>query len=78
MKVIAPSVSLEEKIEVDKIMRHIEKAGRVCYKSESNISNGSADKFIRNILKCGHESVVEHISVTFKVVCNRGVTHEIE
>lgn len=58
-------------------MKHIEKAGRVCYKSENNISNDSAEKFIRNILKRGHESIIEHASITFKIVCDRGVSHEI-
>lgn len=77
MKIIEPSVSLEQEIETEKIMKHIEKAGRVCYKSENNISDDSADIFIRNILKRGHESVIEHISITFKIVCDRGVTHEI-
>ena len=77
MKIIEPSVSLEQEIETKKIMKHIEKAGRVCYKSENSISNDSADIFIRNILKRGHESVIEHISITFKIVCDRGVTHEI-
>lgn len=77
MKVISPEVTLEQSIDSKEIMKHIEKAGRVCYKSESNISDVSAEKFIRNILKRGHESVIEHISLTFKIVCDRGVTHEI-
>lgn len=77
MKIINPEVTLEQELDADKIMRHIEKAGRVCYKSEGNISDGSADKFIRSILKRGHESVIEHVSVTFRIVCDRGVTHEI-
>lgn len=77
MKVLNPSVSLEGDFNADAIMKHIEKAGRVCYKSESNISNDSAEKFIRNILKRGHESVIEHASITFKIVCDRGVSHEI-
>ncbi len=77
MKVIRPEVTLEQSIDSKEIMKHIEKAGRVCYKSESNISDVSAEKFIRNILKRGHESVIEHISLTFKIVCDRGVTHEI-
>ena len=77
MKVLKPSVSLEGAFNTEAIMKHIEKAGRVCYKSENNISNDSAEKFIRNILKRGHESVIEHASITFKIVCDRGVSHEI-
>ena len=77
MKIIEPSVELVQNLNTDEIMKHIEKAGRVCYKSESNISDTSAEKFIANIVKSGHESVIEHISVTFKIICDRGVTHEI-
>ena len=77
MKVIEPSVYLEQKLDADSIMRHIEKAGRVCYKSEGHISDNSAENFIKKILIQGHESVIEHVSVTFHVVCDRGVTHEI-
>ena len=77
MKIIEPSVELVNKIDGEEIMRHIELAGRVCYKSESRISDSSAEKFIANIVKSGHESVIEHISLTFKIICDRGVTHEI-
>lgn len=77
MKVLKPSVFLEGDLNPETIMKHIEKAGRVCYKSENNISNDSAEKFIRNIIKRGHESVIEHVSITFKIICDRGVSHEI-
>ena len=77
MKIIEPSISLEQEIETEKVMSHIEKAGRVCYKSEGKITESSAEKFITSILQRGHESVIEHISVTFKVICDRGVSHEI-
>ena len=77
MKIIEPSVELVGEVDGEKIMKHIELAGRVCYKSESRISDDSAEKFISNIIKSGHESVIEHVSLTFKIICDRGVTHEI-
>lgn len=77
MKIIEPSVELAQDLNAAEIMRHIERAGRVCYKSESNISDTSAEKFIANIIKSGHESVIEHVSITFKIICDRGITHEI-
>ena len=77
MKIIEPSVELAQELDAAEIMRHIERAGRVCYKSESRISDTSAEKFIANIIKSGHESVIEHASVTFKIICDRGVSHEI-
>ena len=77
MKIIEPSFSIEEDIDPKKIMSVIEKAGRTCYKSESNISDGTAEKFIANILKRGHESVIEHEKITVRIICDRGVTHEL-
>ena len=77
MKIIEPSVELVQELDTEKVMKHIERAGRVCYKSESRISDKSAEKFIANIIKSGHESVIEHVSVTFKIICDRGITHEI-
>ncbi len=48
-----------------------------CYKSEDKITDGSAEKFVANIIKRGHEAVLEHKSFTVKFICDRGVSHEI-
>ena len=77
MKIIEPSVELVDDFDAAVIMRKIERAGRVCYKSEGNIKADSAEKFIRNIIKRGHESVLEHAAISFRIICDRGVTHEL-
>ena len=77
MNIIRPSVEIIDMDDYDKIIKKIEKIGRVCYKSEANISDESAERFISNILKRGHESVIEHEAVTVRMICDRGVTHEI-
>lgn len=77
MKIIEPSVELVDGFDAVAIMRKLERAGRVCYKSEGNIKADSAEKFIRGIIKRGHESVIEHATVSFKIICDRGVTHEL-
>ncbi len=77
MRIIEPTIHIETDVDQDHILKHLEKAGRVCYKSESNISDDSAEKFIQAILKRGHESVIEHFSITVRVICDRGVSHEI-
>jgi thymidylate synthase (FAD) len=59
------------------ILKKIERCGRVAYKSEDKITEGSAEKFVRMIIKSGHESVIEHVSLTVKFICDRGVTHEL-
>jgi len=60
-------------------LRNIEVAGRVCYQSEKGTPTfESAEKFIRMILKRGHESVIEHslLTVRFSNV-SRGKSHEM-
>ena len=77
MKEIRPSFEIMDDIDGAKILQKLERCGRVCYKSEDKITEGSAEKFIGMILKSGHESVLEHEKLTVKFVCDRGVTHEI-
>ena len=80
MKIIEPSfefVTPMSMIPGKVIMKRLEKIGRVCYKSEDKITDYSYEKFLRGIIKRGHESVLEHASVTVKFICDRGVTHEI-
>lgn len=77
MILVKPEIEIIDMAEYSDILKKIEKIGRVCYKSEDRISEDSAEKFIGGILKRGHESVIEHESVSIKIICDRGVTHEI-
>lgn len=77
MKIIEPSIEIVDMDSYESILHKIEKIGRVCYKSEAKITEDSAEKFIRALLTRQHESVIEHESVTVRMVCDRGVTHEI-
>lgn len=58
----------------------IEFAGRLCYESfhlpnEDTKTNGA---YVRNIVSQGHESVLEHVSVTFYIEgVSRNLTHEL-
>lgn len=77
MKIIEPSVELITPVDGKTILKRLEHCGRVCYKSEDKITDGSAEKFVAGIIKRGHEAVLEHCSITVKFICDRGVTHEI-
>lgn len=77
MRVIEPNFEIMDKIKGEDILRKIELCGRVCYKSENSITSESARKFVKNIIKSGHESVLEHEKITVRIICDRGVTHEI-
>ena len=60
----------------EELTEKIEIAGRVCYQSEPK-GYPENEKFIRMIIKRGHESVLEHGSLTFKVRTNRAIANEI-
>jgi thymidylate synthase (FAD) len=77
IEIVEPSATLETYLVQDDILRAIERAGRTCYKSECRITDDSAEKFTRMIMKSHHESVIEHYSITVRIVCNRGVSHEL-
>ena len=77
MKIVKPGVEFITPIDGNVILKLLEECGRVCYKSESRITETSAPTFVGNILKRGHESVLEHCSFTVKFTCDRGVSHEI-
>jgi len=55
----------------------LEKAGRTCYKSEDRITATSAEKFVRGVVKSGHESVIEHCSITVRIICDRSCSHQL-
>ena len=77
MKIINASYKIETPIDGAEILKRIEKAGRTCYKSEDRITDESAESFVRKLIERGHESVLEHESITVRFVCDRGVSHEI-
>jgi len=77
MEIINPSYEILDDLDYGTILKKIERCGRVSYKSEDRITPDSAEKFVRNILKSGHESVIEHQSITIKFICDRGVSHEL-
>lgn len=68
---------IEDPIDGEEILRRIERAGRTCYKSEDKITSESARAFVRKILASGHESVIEHVSISVRFICDRGLSHEI-
>lgn len=77
MKIISPSIEIMTPVDGNAILKHIERCGRVCYKSEGLASDTSAAGFISRIIKRGHEAVLEHFNITIKFICDRGVSHEI-
>lgn len=60
-------------------LKHIERIGRVCYKSEGNIieDGESAKRFVKMLINKGHEAMIEHSSLSVKFIVDRGISHEL-
>ena len=61
----------------EQILQLIEIAGRTCYKSEDKITPESSRAFVKKLIDSGHHAMIEHGSITVKMITDRGVTHEI-
>ena len=77
MKIIKPSFEILDNINGKEMLRKIEAAARTCYKSEDKITDDSAEKLVRNLIKRGHESALEHEKISVRIICDRGVSHEL-
>lgn len=77
MKIVKPSYKIITPIDSESILLHLERCTRIAYKSENKIAQGSAVKILRSILRKGHESVIEHFTVSVDFVCDRGISHEL-
>lgn len=62
---------------IAEIMPLLERAARTCYKSEDKIKPGSAEKLIKAIIKMEHFSVLEHGSITGKLIGSRSMSHQL-
>lgn len=64
MRLIKPSFSIWDQQEgLEGIYKQIERAGRVCYKSEDKITEDSAKPFVDRMVKSGHGAMLEHGTV---------------
>ena len=77
MKIGKQEVELLNCLSYEDMLKNIEISGRTCYQSKSEFTKESGEKFVKKLIKLGHESVLEHGSLTFKIKTNRNITHEL-
>lgn len=75
--VIDPDLDDPEQKEIKKIYRKLERIGRICYQSDAQGTDESAENFIRRLISRGHDAMLEHASMTVIFTVDRGVSHEI-
>lgn len=81
MRIVKPSVEILTKIDGAEVLSKIYSISGVCYQRDARISDESRKKtikgFVENIIKRGHESVLEHENITVRFICDRATSHEI-
>lgn len=76
MKIIKPWIKVEN-FDGKQIMKNIERACRICYRSENLITEESYKNLLKNCINRGHESVLEHEKITIRMCCDVGVYKDL-
>ena len=77
MKIIKPYVEPTVPLApAEDLYRIVEVGGRTCYLSEA-VEGDTPAKFIQRAIKRGHESILEHATISLRFICDRGVSHEL-
>jgi thymidylate synthase (FAD) len=78
MKIIKPSVEFFGAVptDYDNALKFIELAGRTCYRSEGKIKEGSAEKFVKSLLRPNppHLAMVEHSNFVVRLDSARSLS----
>lgn len=65
------------KFDENKVIKSLERYGRVCYKSEDKFEAKSSSGMLKTLVSKNHESVLEHEKLTMLFIIDRGVSHEL-
>ena len=77
IEIIPMSAELISPVNPETDLAKIETMARTCYASPMSESPEARDAFIRKLVQAGHESVIEHVSVSFMLTVPRSISHQI-
>lgn len=77
MKILKPSFEYLDFRSEKELAKTIEQVGRTCYQSADGITDDSCIRFVKRMISSGHEAMIEHASITVRITCDRGISHEI-
>ena len=77
VQIVKPSFEILTPIDADFVLRHIERCGRTCYQSFDKTDETSHLRFLKHIIARHHESVIEHFSVSVKLIMDRAIANEL-
>jgi thymidylate synthase (FAD) len=79
-KIIEPGYEILYPTSLDQgtgIVKDIERAARLCYKSELSITDTSYVTIVRSLIARKHDAMLEFGDISVLLSVNRGVTHEL-
>lgn len=77
MNIITPLVQIiNQNYDLGSIYKHIELCGRTCYHSQNKITEDSAKRFVDNLIKSGHGSVLEHGTIYLAIPINEWLDYD--
>lgn len=62
---------------IGNVIKQLANCARTCYQSFDNASDDNDLKLVKALIKNGHHSVLEHITITMRLTTSRMVTHEL-
>lgn len=77
IRIVHPSVKIVSNPDGQEALKIIERMGRISHQSHDLATEDSAERFVRQIIKMGHLSLLEHYSITALFVCSRAVADEL-
>ena len=77
MKLIKPYTEILTPVDTVEVYKTIEKVARTCYKSEDKITDTSAERMVKSLIKSGHEAMIEFFDITVKFTCDRITSQSI-
>ena len=76
MEIIKPSIRPVKPIDGAAILVELETAARKCYKSEDKLTAENAGNVLKQCITSGHESIIEHVQLSFDVTLDNGILRE--
>ena len=68
---------VKENLSYDEALSKIEQATRLCYRSKRSETQEGREKFLKNLIDVGHESIIEHGSLSFLITTDRACANQI-
>lgn len=68
---------VKENLSYEEVLSKIEQAARLCYRSKRSETREGREKFLKNLIDVGHESIIEHGSLSFLITTDRACANQI-